>query len=85
MFVTSGTFRPNNNETNLFAEGVFMEGFQVSWLSVNLWVEAIRKHLSCSEAAGCVSKSVGVGKQRPKISSMENMNPFGSLLLGQHR
>lgn len=60
------------------------KGFKVSWLSVNLWVEAIRKHLSCSKAAGCVSKSVGVGKQRPKISSVETMNALGSFLLGQH-
>lgn len=60
------------------------KGFKVSWLSVNLWVEAIRKHLSCSKAAGCVSKSVGVGKQRPKISSVETMNALGSLLLGKH-
>jgi len=52
----------------------------MSWLSVNLWVGAIRKHVSCSEAAGCVSKSVGAGKQSPKISSVETMNAFGSLL-----
>lgn len=58
--------------------------FKVSWLSVNLWVEAIRKHLGCSKAAGCVSKSVGVGKQRPKISSVETMNALGSLLIGKH-
>lgn len=51
--------------------------FKVSWLSVNLWVGAIRKHVSCSEAAGCVSKSVGAGKQSPKNSSMETVNAFG--------
>lgn len=56
------------------------KGFKMSWLSVNLWVGAIRKHVSCSKAAGCVSKSVGAGKQSPKISTVETMNAFGSLL-----
>lgn len=35
------------------------KGFKVSWLSVNLGVEAIRKHLSC-RGSRAVSPSLGV-------------------------
>lgn len=46
----------------------------MSWLGVNLWAEAIRKHLNCSKAAACcISQLPGHRKGRHKDISCETL------------